>query len=121
MLYPLSYGGVPSSADGPAKSRSARGRSLPETVPAPGHGDNDRTDRRRPSTGRRTSTRKDPATLLAFSVAPSGTGRADASVSDAVAEAVRVVRDSGLPNRTSSMFTRIVDLGHGSLIRPAGI
>lgn len=45
--------------------------------------------------------------LLAFSVAPSGTGRADGSVHDAVAAAVKVVRDSGLPNRTSSMFTEL--------------
>lgn len=45
--------------------------------------------------------------LVAFSVAPSGTGRADGSVADAVAAAVRVVRDSGLPNRTSSMFTEV--------------
>lgn len=45
--------------------------------------------------------------LLAFSVAPSGTGRADGSVHDAVAAAVKAVRDSGLPNRTSSMFTEI--------------
>jgi uncharacterized protein YqgV (UPF0045/DUF77 family) len=45
--------------------------------------------------------------LVAFSVAPSGTGRADGSVHDAVAAAVRVVRDSGLPNRTSSMFTEL--------------
>ena len=45
--------------------------------------------------------------LLAFSVAPSGTGRADGSVHDAVAAAVRIVRESGLPNRTSSMFTEI--------------
>ncbi|RXW32084.1 thiamine-binding protein [Propioniciclava flava] len=45
--------------------------------------------------------------LLAFSVAPSGTGRADGSVHDAVAAAVKVVRDSGLPNRTSSMFTEV--------------
>jgi uncharacterized protein (TIGR00106 family) len=42
--------------------------------------------------------------IVAFSVAPSGTGD---SVSEAVAEAVRVVRASGLPNRTSSMFTEI--------------
>src|SRR5689334_16158972 len=42
--------------------------------------------------------------LIAFSVAPSGTGD---SVSEAVADAVRVVRDSGLPNRTDSMFTTI--------------
>lgn len=45
--------------------------------------------------------------LLAFSVAPSGTGRADGSVHDAVAAAVTVVRDSGLPNRTSAMFTEV--------------
>src|SRR3954451_14442145 len=42
--------------------------------------------------------------LVAFSVAPSGTGD---SVSSAVADAVRVVRESGLPNRTDSMFTTI--------------
>lgn len=45
--------------------------------------------------------------LLAFSVAPSGTGRQDGSVHEAVAAAVAVVRASGLPNRTSSMFTEI--------------
>lgn len=45
--------------------------------------------------------------LVAFSVAPSGTGRADGSVSEAVAAAIRVVRESGLPNRTDSMFTTI--------------
>jgi uncharacterized protein YqgV (UPF0045/DUF77 family) len=45
--------------------------------------------------------------LVAFSVAPSGTSRADGSVHDAVAAAVRVVRESGLPNRTTSMFTEI--------------
>ncbi|MBT2515376.1 thiamine-binding protein [Arthrobacter sp. ISL-30] len=60
--------------------------------------------------------------LLAFSVAPSGqppaapdaaapapaAGRpADASVHDAVAEAVKIVRESGLPNHTDSMFTTI--------------
>ena len=44
--------------------------------------------------------------LVAFSVAPSG-GRADDSVHDAVAAAVRVVRESGLPNRTDAMFTTI--------------
>lgn len=42
--------------------------------------------------------------LIAFSVAPSGTGD---SVSVAVADAVRVVRESGLPNQTDSMFTTI--------------
>lgn len=45
--------------------------------------------------------------LLAFSVAPSGTGRSDGSVHEAVAAAVEVVRASGLPNRTTSMFTEI--------------
>lgn len=46
--------------------------------------------------------------IVAFSVAPSGTGSdPDGSVHDAVAAAVRVVRESGLPNRTSSMFTEL--------------
>lgn len=57
--------------------------------------------------------------IVAFSVAPSGTpspdesgaqhhaGDGSGSVHDAVAAAVQVVRDSGLPNRTSSMFTEI--------------
>src|SRR6059058_4482293 len=45
--------------------------------------------------------------LVAFSVAPSGGEGADASVHDAVAAAVRIVRESGLPNRTDSMFTTI--------------
>ena len=42
--------------------------------------------------------------LIAFSVAPSGVGD---SVSAAVADAVTVVRDSGLPNHTDAMFTTI--------------
>lgn len=46
--------------------------------------------------------------LVAFSVAPSGGGADDdGSVSEAVAAAVRVVRESGLPNQTDSMFTTI--------------
>lgn len=54
--------------------------------------------------------------LVAFSVAPSGrpsgtqgdtAEAADGSVHAAVAEAVKIVRDSGLPNSTSSMFTEI--------------
>ena len=44
--------------------------------------------------------------IVAFSVAPSG-GTSSDSVHDAVAAAVRIVRESGLPNRTSSMFTEI--------------
>ncbi len=42
--------------------------------------------------------------LLAFSITPIGTGE---SVSDAVAEAVRIVRASGLPNETNAMFTNV--------------
>lgn len=45
--------------------------------------------------------------LFAFSIAPSGSGADDGSVGAAVAEAVRVVRESGLPNETTSMFTTI--------------
>lgn len=43
--------------------------------------------------------------LVAFSVTPIGTG--DVSVADEVADAVRVVRSSGLANRTDAMFTEI--------------
>jgi uncharacterized protein (TIGR00106 family) len=43
--------------------------------------------------------------LVAFSVTPLG-GESD-GVGKAVAEAVRVVRESGLPNETTSMFTTI--------------
>jgi uncharacterized protein (TIGR00106 family) len=43
--------------------------------------------------------------IVAFSVAPSG--GAGGSVSEAVAAAVRVVRESGLPNETNAMFTNI--------------
>ncbi|WP_108250436.1 thiamine-binding protein [Planctomonas deserti] len=45
--------------------------------------------------------------LVAFSVAPSGGESPDASVHDAVAAAVRIVRESGLPNHTDAMFTTI--------------
>ncbi len=79
---------------------------------------------RRPS-GRRPAAWQTSAMLLAFSVAPSGRPAAaagdspspagaesaaaadEASVHDAVAEAVRIVRESGLPNHTDSMFTTI--------------
>ncbi|WP_309113902.1 MTH1187 family thiamine-binding protein [Saccharothrix sp.] len=43
--------------------------------------------------------------LVAFSVSPLG-GESD-SVAAAVAEAVRVVRESGLPNQTNAMFTLV--------------
>jgi uncharacterized protein (TIGR00106 family) len=42
--------------------------------------------------------------LVAFSVTPLGVGE---DVGELVAEAVRVVRASGLPNRTDAMFTTI--------------
>jgi uncharacterized protein (TIGR00106 family) len=42
--------------------------------------------------------------LVAFSVTPLGVGE---DVADYVADAVRVVRDSGLPNRTDAMFTTV--------------
>jgi uncharacterized protein YqgV (UPF0045/DUF77 family) len=47
--------------------------------------------------------------IVAFSVSPSGGPAAaeDGSVHDAVAAAVRIVRESGLPNRTSSTFTEV--------------
>jgi uncharacterized protein YqgV (UPF0045/DUF77 family) len=45
--------------------------------------------------------------LVAFSVAPSVPADSTGSVSEAVAAAVSVVRRSGLPHRTSSMFTEV--------------
>jgi uncharacterized protein YqgV (UPF0045/DUF77 family) len=42
--------------------------------------------------------------LVAFSITPLGAGEA---VGEIVAEAVRVVRASGLPNQTDSMFTTV--------------
>lgn len=44
--------------------------------------------------------------LIAFSVAPAVADETG-SVAAAVARAIAIVRDSGLPNRTSSMFTEI--------------
>jgi len=42
--------------------------------------------------------------ILAFSITPLGAGE---SVSQPVADCVRIVRDSGLPNETNAMFTNI--------------
>jgi uncharacterized protein (TIGR00106 family) len=42
--------------------------------------------------------------IVAFSVTPLGVGE---DVADYVADAVRVVRASGLPNRTDAMFTSV--------------
>lgn len=44
--------------------------------------------------------------IVAFSVS-TNMSNTDGSVHEAVAAAVKVVRDSGLPNSTSSMFTEI--------------
>ena len=43
-------------------------------------------------------------TLIAVAIAPCGTGE---ELSREVAEVIRVIRASGLPNRTNSMFTEI--------------
>jgi uncharacterized protein (TIGR00106 family) len=42
--------------------------------------------------------------LVGFSITPLGVGE---GVSEYVAEAVRIVRESGLPNQTDAMFTLI--------------
>jgi uncharacterized protein (TIGR00106 family) len=42
--------------------------------------------------------------IAAFSITPLGVGD---SVGASVAEAVRLVRDSGLPNETNAMFTNV--------------
>lgn len=43
-------------------------------------------------------------TLVAVAIAPFGVGD---ELSEYVSEAVKIIRDSGLPNRTTSMFTEI--------------
>ena len=43
-------------------------------------------------------------TLVAVAIAPFGVGD---ELADNVAEVVRVIRESGLPNKTYSMFTEI--------------
>lgn len=45
--------------------------------------------------------------IAAFSVAPTTTDNPTAEMASAVARAVRVVRDSGLPNETNAMFTTL--------------
>ncbi len=44
--------------------------------------------------------------IVAFSISP-GVADESGGVSEAVAEAIRVVRDSGLPHETNAMFTNI--------------
>ena len=43
-------------------------------------------------------------TLVAVAIAPCGTGE---EMSKEVSDVIRVIRESGLPNRTNSMFTEI--------------
>lgn len=45
--------------------------------------------------------------LIAFSVSPTTSDDAHGYVHDTVAAAVKVVRESGLPNETNAMFTNI--------------
>ncbi|WKD59442.1 thiamine-binding protein [Corynebacterium caspium] len=45
--------------------------------------------------------------ILAFSVAPATVDNSQAEMADVVAEAVRVVRNSGLAHETNAMFTLI--------------
>ena len=44
--------------------------------------------------------------IVAISISPSG-GDQSGGVADKVAEAVQVIRESGLPNETNAMFTNI--------------
>src|SRR4051794_39653623 len=44
--------------------------------------------------------------IVAFSISP-GVADESGGVSEAVAESIRVVRDSGLPHETNAMFTNI--------------
>ena len=44
--------------------------------------------------------------IVAFSISPAG-GDETGGVSEAVAEVVRIVRESGLPNETNAMFTNL--------------
>ncbi len=66
--------------------------------------------RRALAAGRPAGARGDPRSpqgdsmIVAFSVTPLGVGE---SVGEYVADAVRVVRESGLPNRTDAMFTSV--------------
>ena len=45
--------------------------------------------------------------LLAFSISPQTTDQPDGSVSEAVAAAIGVVRESGLAHETTAMFTTL--------------
>jgi uncharacterized protein (TIGR00106 family) len=59
------------------------------------------------------------AVLAAFSISPMGgpAVTADGSVGSAVADVIRIVRESGLPNETNAMFTNV----EGSLDEVLGL
>jgi uncharacterized protein (TIGR00106 family) len=65
--------------------------------PTPGHSD-------RICSGKTDTLCNDRPMIAAFSITPLGVGD---SVSASVAEAVRLVRASGLPNETNAMFTNV--------------
>jgi uncharacterized protein (TIGR00106 family) len=56
------------------------------------------------SGGSRTTMREGSSMLIALSITPLGVGE---DVSLPVADAIRVIRESGLPNRTDAMFTLV--------------
>lgn len=45
--------------------------------------------------------------IIAFSVAPTETLNNQAEMSEAVSAAIKIVRESGLPNETNAMFTLV--------------
>ena len=45
--------------------------------------------------------------IIAFSVAPIETPNNQAEMSEAVSAAIKIVRESGLPNETNAMFTLV--------------
>ena len=45
--------------------------------------------------------------IIAFSVAPTKTPNNQAEMSEAVSAAIKIVRESGLPNETNAMFTLV--------------
>jgi conserved hypothetical protein len=45
--------------------------------------------------------------IIAFSVAPTETPNKQAEMSESVSAAIKIVRESGLPNETNAMFTLV--------------
>ena len=46
--------------------------------------------------------------IIAFSVAPTETPNNQAEMSEAVSAAIKIVRESGLPNETNAMFMSVI-------------